>query len=60
MTEKISLAKETKQILNENGIILNKNLGQNYIIDDFKRKKMISVNKRDDLIKIFKNVRKKY
>ena len=45
MTEKISLAKETKQILNENGIILNKNLGQNYLIDDFKRKKIIEYAK---------------
>mgnify|MGYP006864459772 CR=1 FL=1 len=45
MTEKISLAKETKQILQENGIILNKNLGQNYLIDDFKRKKIIEYAK---------------
>ena len=45
MTEKISLAKETKQILQENGIILNKNLGQNYLIDNFKRKKIIEYAK---------------
>jgi len=45
LTEKISLAKETKQILQENGIILNKNLGQNYLIDDFKRKKIIEYAK---------------
>ena len=45
MTERISLAKETKQILQENGIILNKNLGQNYLIDDFKRKKIIEYAK---------------
>lgn len=37
----ISLAKETKKILQDNGIRLNKNLGQNYLIDDFKRKKII-------------------
>lgn len=45
MTEKISLAKETKQILQENGIILNRNLGQNYLIDDFKRRKIIEYAK---------------
>ena len=52
MTEKISLAKETKQILQENGIILNKNLGQNYLIDDFKRKKIIEYAKltKDDTV----------
>ena len=55
MTEKISLAKETKQILNENGIILNKNLGQNYLIDDFKRKKIIEyakLTKEDTVLEI--------
>ena len=46
------MAKETKQILNENGIILNKNLGQNYLIDDFKRKKIIEYAKltKDDTV----------
>ena len=55
MTEKISLAKETKQILQENGIILNKNLGQNYLIDDFKRKKIIEyakLTKEDTVLEI--------
>ena len=55
MTEKISLAKETKQILQENGIILNKNLGQNYLIDDFKRKKIIEyakITKEDTVLEI--------
>ena len=55
MTERISLAKETKQILQENGIILNKNLGQNYLIDDFKRKKIIEyakLTKEDTVLEI--------
>ncbi|AMK16075.1 16S rRNA (adenine(1518)-N(6)/adenine(1519)-N(6))-dimethyltransferase RsmA [Methanobrevibacter olleyae] len=49
---KLSLAKETKQILQENGIILNKNLGQNYLIDDFKRKKIIKYAKlsKEDIV----------
>ena len=49
------MAKETKQILNENGIILNKNLGQNYLIDDFKRKKIIEyakLTKEDTVLEI--------
>jgi 16S rRNA (adenine1518-N6/adenine1519-N6)-dimethyltransferase len=37
-----SLAKETKKILQINNIRLNKNLGQNYLIDDLKRKKIIT------------------
>ena|GEM_PF-140730 len=37
----LSLARETKKILQSNKIRLNKNLGQNYLIDDFKRKKII-------------------
>ena len=45
MKEQISLAKETKKILQENDIKLNKNLGQNYLIDDFKRKKIINYGK---------------
>ena len=44
--ENISLAKETKKILQDNGIRLNKNLGQNYLIDDFKRKKIIKYAKK--------------
>lgn len=44
-----SLAKQTKKILQEHGIRLNKNLGQNYLIDDFKRKKIIEfANITDD------------
>ena len=38
----LSLAKETKKILQNNKIQLNKNLGQNYLIDDFKRKKIVN------------------
>jgi 16S rRNA (adenine1518-N6/adenine1519-N6)-dimethyltransferase len=38
----LSLAKETKKILQSNNIYLNKNLGQNYLIDDLKRKKIIN------------------
>ena len=34
-----SLAKQTKEILQKHGIRLNRNLGQNYLIDDFKLKK---------------------
>lgn len=37
----VSLAKETKQILEDYGIRLNRKLGQNYLIDDFKRKKIL-------------------
>ena len=36
-----SLSKTTKDILNENGIKLNKNLGQNYLIDKNKRDQII-------------------
>ena len=55
MSEKISLAKETKSILQENDIKLNKNLGQNYLIDDFKRKKIINygnLTKEDTVLEI--------
>ncbi|MCL2114721.1 MAG: 16S rRNA (adenine(1518)-N(6)/adenine(1519)-N(6))-dimethyltransferase RsmA [Methanobrevibacter sp.] len=38
----LSLAKQTKKILQNNKIQLKKNLGQNYLIDDFKRKKIIN------------------
>ena len=51
----ISLAKETKKILQDNGIRLNKNLGQNYLIDDFKRKKIIkyaNLTKNDTVLEI--------
>ena len=53
--ENISLAKETKKILQDNGIRLNKNLGQNYLIDDFKRKKIIKyadLTKNDTVLEI--------
>jgi len=55
LSEKISLAKETKRILQENDIKLNKNLGQNYLIDDFKRKKIINygnLTKEDTVLEI--------
>lgn len=38
----ISLAQETKQVLQEHDIHLNRKLGQNYLIDDFKRKKILN------------------
>lgn len=38
----LSLAKQTKKILTYYKIHLNKKLGQNYLIDDFKRKKIIN------------------
>ncbi|KZX15924.1 ribosomal RNA small subunit methyltransferase A [Methanobrevibacter cuticularis] len=52
VTNSYSLAKETKEILQENGIHLNKKLGQNYLIDDFKRKKIISFGElnKDDIV----------
>ena len=49
------MAKETKSILQENDIKLNKNLGQNYLIDDFKRKKIINygnLTKEDTVLEI--------
>ncbi|ADC46010.1 dimethyladenosine transferase KsgA [Methanobrevibacter ruminantium M1] len=55
MKEEISLAKQTKRILQENDIKLNKNLGQNYLIDDFKRKKIINyanLTKEDTVLEI--------
>jgi len=51
----LSLAKETKKILQNNKIQLKKSLGQNYLIDDFKRKKIISfgnLNKDDVVLEI--------
>lgn len=51
----ISLAKETKKILQDNGIRLNKNLGQNYLIDDFKRQKIIkyaNLTEKDTVLEI--------
>ncbi|MDI6643820.1 MAG: 16S rRNA (adenine(1518)-N(6)/adenine(1519)-N(6))-dimethyltransferase RsmA [Methanobacteriaceae archaeon] len=38
----VSLAQETKNILKSHGIRLNRRLGQNYLIDDFKRKKILN------------------
>jgi 16S rRNA (adenine1518-N6/adenine1519-N6)-dimethyltransferase len=38
----ISLAQETKQVLQQHEIRLNRKLGQNYLIDDFKRKKILN------------------
>ncbi|KZX15986.1 16S rRNA (adenine(1518)-N(6)/adenine(1519)-N(6))-dimethyltransferase RsmA [Methanobrevibacter curvatus] len=53
--EFISLYKETKNVLKENGILLNKKLGQHYLIDDFKRKKILeygNLNKKDTILEI--------
>lgn len=50
-----SLAKETKEILQKNNIKLNRNLGQNYLIDDFKRKKILefgNLDKNDIILEI--------
>ena len=50
-----SLSKETKSILNQNGIKLNKNLGQNYLIDKNKRDQIINfgnVNNEDIVLEI--------
>ena len=52
---KVSLAKETKNILNKYGLTLNKKLGQNYLIDDFKLKKIIkfaNLNPTDTILEI--------
>lgn len=47
-----SLSKVTKDILNQNGITLNKNLGQNYLIDKNKRDQIINFGNitRDDVV----------
>jgi 16S rRNA (adenine1518-N6/adenine1519-N6)-dimethyltransferase len=47
-----SLSKITKDILNKNGIKLNKNLGQNYLIDKNKRDQIINFGNiaKDDVI----------
>lgn len=50
-----SLSKITKNILNQHGITLNKNLGQNYLIDKNKRDQIINfgnVDKKDVVLEI--------
>ena len=50
-----SLSKTTKDILNQHNIKLNKNLGQNYLIDENKRNQIIgfgNVNKNDVVLEI--------
>ena len=50
-----SLSKTTKTILNQHGIKLNKNLGQNYLIDKNKRDQIINfgdLNKSDVVLEI--------
>ena len=50
-----SLSKTTKNILNQYGIKLNKNLGQNYLIDKNKRDQIINfgnINKNDTVLEI--------
>ncbi len=50
-----SLSKITKNILNEHGITLNKNLGQNYLIDKNKRDQIVNfgnINKNDIILEI--------
>ncbi len=51
----LSLAKQTKKILNKNNIKLNKNLGQNYLIDKNKRDKIIeyaNITNKDVVLEI--------
>lgn len=51
----VSLSQETKSILKEYGLTLNKKLGQNYLIDDFKLKKIIrfaKLNPNDTVLEI--------
>lgn len=47
-----SLSKTTKDILNQNGIKLNKSLGQNYLIDKNKRDQIVNFGNitKDDVI----------
>ncbi|WP_458453836.1 16S rRNA (adenine(1518)-N(6)/adenine(1519)-N(6))-dimethyltransferase RsmA [Methanobrevibacter sp.] len=47
-----SLSKITKDILNQNGITLNRNLGQNYLIDKNKRDQIINFGNvtKDDVV----------
>jgi 16S rRNA (adenine1518-N6/adenine1519-N6)-dimethyltransferase len=48
-----SLFKETKKILKENSINLNKKLGQNYLIDDYIQEKIIDfadLDKKNDVV----------
>ena len=47
-----SLSKTTKSILNKYGIRLNKNLGQNYLIDKNKRDQIINFGKitKEDIV----------
>ncbi len=50
-----SLSKKTKSILKEYGIRLNKNIGQNYLIDKNKRDQIIdfgNINKNDTVLEI--------
>ena len=50
-----SLSKITKNILNQHGITLNKNLGQNYLIDKNKRNQIIGfgdIDKNDVVLEI--------
>lgn len=48
----LSLSKITKDILNQNGIKLNKNLGQNYLIDKNKRDQIVNFGNisKDDVV----------
>ena len=43
-----SLSKITKSILNQHGITLNKNLGQNYLIDENKRNQIVNFGEIDE------------
>ncbi|OWT32948.1 16S rRNA (adenine(1518)-N(6)/adenine(1519)-N(6))-dimethyltransferase [Methanobrevibacter sp. 87.7] len=51
----ISLAKETKKLLKKYDLILNHNLGQNFLIDDAKRNQIIdfgNINSNDTILEI--------
>ncbi|KZX17449.1 16S rRNA (adenine(1518)-N(6)/adenine(1519)-N(6))-dimethyltransferase RsmA [Methanobrevibacter filiformis] len=53
--ENVSLFQETKSILQDNNIKLKKKYGQNYLIDSFKRKKIINfanLNNEDTVLEI--------
>lgn len=53
--DKVSLARETKEILKGYGVNLNRRLGQNYLIDDFKREKILNyadLSSKDTVLEI--------
>ena len=53
-----SLSKITKNILNQHGITLNKNLGQNYLIDENKRNQIVNFGEITLTIELAKKAKK--